>query len=445
MGLGKSGISVARALNSGGAEVWAWDDVEAQRREAKAEGLNIVNLYECDWQKLVTLVLSPGIPHQYPKPHAVAEKARQNGCEIICDVDLLARSVQGSYFIGVTGTNGKSTTTALLGHILSAAGKKVEIGGNYGIPALELEPLGSDGIYVLELSSYQLERIPSVLLDISVVLNISPDHLDRHGGMEGYVASKLSILDRSKADSVAIIGMDDQYCRRAVLDLMVSSMLSIRNIIPISAHKRVPGGVYVEQATLIDDFDNEGHPLLNFSEVQTLPGSHNWQNAAAAFAAARIVGLAPDQILKAIRKFSGLPHRQELVRTIGQVRYINDSKATNCEAASKALSCYETIHWIAGGQIKEGSIEVLNNQLVSVEHLYLIGESADKFLIEFEGNVETTYSKYLKIAVQQAHDNAQNDGRPAVVLLSPACASFDQFQNFEARGESFRIAVEQLV
>ena len=204
-------------------------------------------------------------------------------------------------------------------------------------------------------------------------------------------------------------------------------------------------GVYVDQELLIDDFDNESHPLLNFSEVQTLPGLHNWQNAAAAYAAARIVGVEENEILEGIKNFPGLPHRQELVRTIGQVRYINDSKATNCEAAAKALSCYETIHWIAGGQLKQGSLDVLKNQLGNVCHVYLIGESADIFLMEFEDTVDTTYSRDLTIAIQQAHNNAQIDDSPAVVLLSPACASFDQFKHFEGRGESFRRLVEELV
>ena len=445
MGLGKSGLSAVRSLNSSGAEVWAWDDAETQRNVAKAEGMKVVDLYKCDWQTLGTLVLSPGIPHQYPDPHAIATKARDSGCEIICDVDLLARSVHEAFYVGITGTNGKSTTTALLGHVLASAGKKVEIGGNYGIPALELEPLGSDGIYVLELSSYQLGRIPSVKLDIAVLLNISPDHLQRHGGMGGYVASKMSILDHITPGGVAIIGMDDSHCRGISLDLMASSAVSSRNIIPISAKHRVAGGVYVEGSNLIDDIDNERLPVLNLANLLTLPGLHNWQNVAAAFALARILEVSKEKITQAFHSFPGLPHRQELVRTIGEVRYINDSKATNCEAAAKALACYEAIHWIVGGRLKENNLAILKNQLASVQHVYLIGESENYFSAEFAGSVEITSSKDLKTAVLQAHENAQNHAHSSVVLLSPACASFDQFENFEARGEGFRVAVEQLL
>ncbi len=444
MGLGKTGISVARSLKSGGAEVWAWDDAESQRKGAEAAGVKIVNLYECNWQKPAALVLSPGIPDRNPQPHEIASKAREHGCEIICDIDLLARSIQNSFLIGITGTNGKSTTTALLGHILAAAGRRAEIGGNYGIPVLELEPLGSDGIYVLELSSYQLERIPSVSLNISILLNISPDHLERHGGMGGYISSKVSILEQTNSDGFVVVGMDDSHCRGIVLEMMAQSKNSSQKMIPISGKSRVPGGVYIEGSTLIDDTDYHPQPLIDLANIKALPGCHNWQNIAAAFSVARVVGITTPVILEAIINFPGLPHRQELVRKIGKVRYINDSKATNCEAAANALACYESIHWIAGGQLKRERVDILHAQLASVKHLYLIGESTSRLSAIFAGKVKTTTAKNLNMAVQQAHNNAQSDGQPAVVLLSPACASFDQFKNFEERGKCFKIAVEQL-
>ena len=442
MGLGKSGLSAARSLSAGGSEVWAWDDSVLRRNEA--EGLKLVDLYSCNWDNLKTLVLSPGIPDQHPIPHAIAAKARDHRCDIICDVDLLARSIVGPSFVGVTGTNGKSTTTALIGHILTEASRDVQIGGNFGVPALELEPLGDEGTYVLELSSYQLERIPSVKLNVTILLNISPDHLDRHGGFEGYLTAKKSIFDRTNTDGHAIIGMDDPNCRHISLDLMMKKVLSSRNIIPISANGRVAGGVYAEGSSLIDDIDNEQALVLDLAKVVTLPGPHNWQNIAAAFAAARVAGVMRENISDAIQGFSGLPHRQELVRTLGQVRYINDSKATNAEAAEKALACYENIHWIAGGQLKEGSIDNLKNHIGHVQHAYLIGEAAQRFTKELEGNVEFTRSKNLETAVEQAHQQAQKANCPAVVLFSPACASFDQFENFEDRGDGFRAAVEVL-
>jgi UDP-N-acetylmuramoylalanine--D-glutamate ligase len=255
----------------------------------------------------------------------------------------------------------------------------------------------------------------------------------------------MSILDHITPGGVAIIGMDDSHCRGISLDLMASSAVSSRNIVPISAKHRVAGGVYVEGSNLIDDIDNECLPVLNLANLLTLPGLHNWQNVAAAFALARILEVSKEKIIQAFHSFPGLPHRQELVRTIGDVRYINDSKATNCEAAAKALACYEAIHWIVGGRLKENNLAVLKNQLASVQHVYLIGESENYFSAEFAGSVEITSSKDLKTAVLQAHENAQNHAHPSVVLLSPACASFDQFENFEARGEGFRVAVGQLL
>jgi len=270
-------------LGRGGAHVWAWDDLESSRDAAQAEGISLVDLHSCDWNALNSLVLSPGIPDQYPEPHPIAQLAHDNDCEIICDVDLLARSNTQASYVGITGTNGKSTTTALIGHILKSAGRAVEVGGNFGIPVLELASLGADGSYVIELSSYQLERVPNISLDVAVLLNISSDHLDRHGGMDGYVAAKKSIFDHTGDGAGAVIGMEDGNCRGISLDLMLKGG---RQLVPISSAGRVAGGVYVEDGMLIDDSNNGQAGVLDLKTVGALPGRHNWQNAAAAYAAA---------------------------------------------------------------------------------------------------------------------------------------------------------------
>ena len=290
MGLGKSGLSTARALVRSGAKVAAWDDNPARRAEAAAAGVPIVDLNGCDWTQLTTLVLSPGIPHTHPQPHPVAAKARAARCEIVCDVDLLARAQRDAGYIGVTGTNGKSTTTVLIGHIMALAGRKVAVGGNLGVPALELEALSAGGSYVLEMSSYQLELVPSLTFDVAVLTNISTDHLDRHGGMDGYVAAKRHIFDRQAEPQSAIVGVDDAICR-TIHDAL--KRRADRHVIAISGDRRVPGGIYVDRGWLTDDADGQATPTLDLNRVATLPGRHNWQNAAAAYAATKMVGVAP--------------------------------------------------------------------------------------------------------------------------------------------------------
>lgn len=445
MGLGKSGISAVRALTAGGADVWAWDDGALTRQAAEAEDIALTDLNDADWQGIDTLVLSPGIADRHPAPHPIADKARAQGCDIICDVDLLARTIDQAAYVGITGTNGKSTTSALIGHILKQSGRIVEVGGNFGVPALDLQPLNDDGTYVLELSSYQLERIPSVALDVAILLNISPDHLDRHGGMEGYVAAKKIIFERAKDDGRAIIGMEDSHCRGISLELMMSGEFQNgKNIIPISASGRVAGGVYVDEAILIDDTEYGQSAVLDLSAVASLPGRHNWQNAAAAFAAARAAGVAVPEIAGAIETFAGLAHRQEVIRIIDRVSFVNDSKATNSQAAAKALACYGNIHWIAGGQFKEDSLDLVTEALPGVRTAYLIGEAQDRFKDELNGKTDVRLCGDLDQAVKDASTAAAESGEPSVVLLSPACASFDQFDNFEARGERFRELVGAL-
>lgn len=445
LGLGKSGLSAARALHACGADVRAWDDDPARRQTAQSDGMSVVDLATADLKNVPTLLLSPGIPHTFPAPHPAVTHAREAGCEIICDVELLARSERDAAYIGVTGTNGKSTTTALIGHILNALGKRAVIGGNIGEPALTLAPLGADGIYVLELSSYQLELLNSARFDVAILLNISPDHLDRHGGMEGYAAAKRRIFDGQTATSIAIVGVDDS-ASRAICDELSALQ---QKVIAVSVEHPVAGGVYVADNWLIDNRNGDARRVMNLSQVETLPGPHNAQNAAVAYTAVSTMvaddPMIDDAVLvSAISTFPGLAHRQELVATIDGCRFINDSKATNADATARALACNDNILWIAGGRAKAGGIETLTPYFDRIRHAFLIGEAADDFANTLNRNVPYSRSGTLAAAVADAAAMAQTEPEPGVVLLSPACASFDQFPNFETRGDAFRTAVLNL-
>ena len=442
MGLGKSGMATAEALGKSGAEVWAWDDNAERRAEAERAGIPLIDLHKQAFKKATTLVLSPGIPHLHPRPHPVAARARAAGLEIICDVELLGRSQRAAAYVGITGTNGKSTTTALIGHVLSLAGRQVQVGGNLGTPVLGLEPLEEGGIYVLEMSSYQLELTLSITFDVGVLTNISPDHLDRHGGMAGYVAAKRRIFRRQTAPRTAVVGVDDAAAR-GICDELLKAREQI--VVPISAERRAEHGVYVLEGRLIDDSGGTATEVADLTAIPTLPGRHNWQNAAAAYAAAKPMGVHPVAIAACLRSFPGLAHRQELVAVIDGVRYVNDSKATNADAVEKALVCYDRIYWIAGGRPKEGGIEPLRPHFQRIAHAYLIGEAAAAFAETLEGAVAYTLAGTLERAVAAASRAARREpGRGAVVLLSPACASWDQFADFEARGVAFRTLVDAL-
>jgi len=435
MGLGKSGLATARALKHSGADVIAWDDQAVRREAAAKEGIRIADLVKEAWEGIAFLVLSPGIPHSFPAPHPVAKRARDAGCPILGDIELLARASSKARYVGITGTNGKSTTTSLIGHILTQTGRHAAVGGNLGTPALEFEPMSEDGFYVIEMSSYQLELTSPIPFDVAILLNISPDHLDRHGGMPGYIAAKKRIFDDQRTGQFAVIGMDDETCR-SIFDMLCAARR--QRVLPISGDHRVPGGVYAVDRFLYDDTEGKNAPIISLDEIRTLPGTHNAQNASAAYAATRMAGLLPNEIRDAMRSFPGLAHRQELAAEIDGVLYINDSKATNAEAAARALSSYENIYWIAGGLAKEGGLAAAKPLLGRVRHVFLIGEAAEQFKSELSGLVATTISGTLENALAAAHEKAQRDRRPGtVVLLSPACASFDQFANFEERGRVF--------
>ena len=440
LGLGKSGLAAARALHAAGAEVWAWDDSEDQRAAARAAEIPLVDLNRANWQEITSLILSPGIPHSFPEPHPLAAAARQHKVEIIGDIELLARAQRNARYLGITGTNGKSTTTALVGHILELAGRAVAVGGNLGTPALTLEPLDLEGIYVLEMSSYQLELTLSITFDVAVLLNVSPDHLERHGGFEGYVKAKRAIFHRQTKPRSAVIGIDDETCAAIFGELKAADEQAA---IPISGQRIVPGGVYVENGVLIDDLDGQRVPALDLRGIASLPGVHNRQNAAAAYAACRAVGVEAPVIAACLRSFPGLPHRQEIVAVIDGITYINDSKATNADAAAMALACYDRIVWIAGGQAKEGGLAGLERFYGRIAHAFLIGEAAGDFAAVLQPHMPVTLSGRLDEAVPAAaKEAARHPG--AVVLLSPACASFDQYRNFEIRGDAFREIVHGL-
>jgi UDP-N-acetylmuramoylalanine--D-glutamate ligase len=426
MGLGKSGTATARALLASGATVWVWDDSAAARDGAVADGLTVVDLASADLTglelpKIELIVWSPGIAHTFPQVHPVAARARAAGIAIVCDVDLLARARPRAKFLGITGTNGKSTTTTLLAHVLTAAGRKVAAGGNLGTAALAMDDLGDDGRYVLELSSYQLELVPSLRLDAGVLLNITPDHLGRHGGMAGYVAAKSILFDRIAESGTAIIGIDDPHCLGMAQDGRTQ----------ISAQCALAHGISAPEGVLLDD----GTPVCDLTAIASLPGRHNWQNACAVYAMARADGIDAATIAAALATYPGLAHRQQLVAEINGVRYVNDSKATNADAAEKALVCYDRIYWIIGGQAKEGGIAPLAPHFPRIAHAFLIGEAANAFAATLDGHVTYTQCGTLDAAIAAAAAMAEPG---TVVLLSPACASWDQFKSFEHRGDVFR-------
>jgi UDP-N-acetylmuramoylalanine--D-glutamate ligase len=442
LGLGRTGRSACRALAEGGARVWAWDDEAPRREDAAGCGLHIVDLDICNWRRVDRLVLSPGIPLRHPRPHKVVQAARRAGVAITGDIELLVENQPARAIVGITGTNGKSTTTALVAELLRAGGRGVQLGGNIGLPVLDLLPKPVDDIYVLELSSYQLELTEHLACSVAVILNLSPDHLERHGGMAGYARAKRRILRNQRARDWAVIGVDDDHGR----DLLASLRAHRRRVLPISGQAAADAAVYVDGGVLHDAIG--GHPgeaVADLRAIECLPGAHNWQNAAAAYAVARVHGVAASAALEGMRRFRGLPHRMELAGTLGSVRFVNDSKATNPEAAARSLACYRAVYWIAGGRAKAGGFAPLAPVLGHVRRAYLIGEAEAQLAACLDGRVAFARCGDLASALRQAAADARRDGvAEAVVLLAPACASFDQFANFEARGDAFKALVAGL-
>jgi len=446
-GLARTGLAAARALVAGGAQVVLWDEKPTARKAAEEAGLPVEDLAAADWSRFAALMLSPGVPLTHPAPHWTVEKARDAGVEILGDIELFARTVNAApdhkrpKIVAVTGTNGKSTTTALIGHICAQAGRDVRIGGNIGFGVLGLDDMHGGAVYVLELSSYQLDLTSSLHPDVAIILNVSPDHLDRHGGMEGYVAAKRRILLNQGKGDTAVIGVDDPWGARICTEITAANR---RTIVPISASKAMGRGVYALDGLLYDATGERAVEAADLKRARSLPGRHNWQNAAAAYAAAKGVGIAADEAAEHLMTFPGLAHRMETVGTIGKVRFVNDSKATNTDAARQAMSSYPTFYWIAGGQPKTGGIDALADLFGRVEKAYLIGEAVEAFAETLKGKAAVVQAGTMGVAVAQAFADAQASGHDAIVLLSPACASFDQFADFEARGEAFRAAVQGL-
>lgn len=430
VGLGMNGRAAAGALLAMGADVTAWDDSEVAR--AAAPGIELRDLRESALD-FDAIVLSPGIPHRLPRPHPIAARAIAAQIPIVADVELLYQAVRrsgsGARFVGITGTNGKSTTTALLAHILQRAGRNAVAGANLGPAALSLPLLPDDGVYVLEMSSYMLERLATVRFDAAAMLNLSADHIDRHGDMAGYALAKRAIFDRQTDRDLAIIGVDDAESRA------MAAWLGTRpaTLVQISGGSAAAAQVFYRDGELCD----ASGPILRMADAIALPGAHNAQNAAAALAMASFLGLDRQQIASGIASYPGLPHRQQRIVTIDGITFVNDSKATNADAAERALICYDRLIWIAGGMAKEGGIVPLVPHFPRIARAMLIGRDAPAFAATLtEHGVPFDMVETLDAAVPVAFAAAQREHVP-VVLLSPATASWDQFRSYEHRGERF--------
>ncbi len=443
LGLARSGSAAVRALTASSANVIAWDDNEDRRNENAGAGVLLSNLSKCHFDNIDALVLSPGVPFTHPTPHPAVRNAQAAGVKVIGDVELFAMSQPTAKVVGVTGTNGKSTTTALIGYLLAAAGRPVEVGGNIGRPVLDCARLDAQGTYVVELSSYQIDLAPSLVCDVAVLINVSSDHLDRHGDMAGYVAVKRRIFNGQTGAKAAVVGVDDDHCRATYQWLKDQGHA---NVVPIAVGRALEEGVFVQGGVLNDRIAGDAG-TVDLAGIKALRGAHNWQNVAAAYAAVRSIGLSRDDIARALPGFPGLPHRMESVAVINGVEYINDSKATNADAAARALETFDDIYWIAGGRSKQGGYAALEPYLPRVRRAYLIGEAAPSMAAAFGDQTDVVQTKTLERAVAAAsRDTALSgsDGRRPVILLSPACASFDQFDDYEARGEAFRTLVSSL-
>jgi UDP-N-acetylmuramoylalanine--D-glutamate ligase len=437
-GLARSGISCALAMVAGGAEVFAWDDSEPSVEKARSEGVPIINLHTIDFKRLDSLILSPGVPLTHPVPHWSVVKARQAGVEIIGDTEAFAREVQGTgaKIVAITGTNGKSTTTALIGHVLKSSGLDVDVGGNIGLAVFNLRKPEMGRIYVLELSSFQIDLMPGLAPDVGILTNITPDHLDRHGTLENYAAVKGRMFANMTKGDVALIGVDDAFSAPLMRKVGVGAAKQ-----GVSVTHDLRDGFTAADGVLRLKLQGVVLEELDLRQMPALKGKHNWQNACMAYGAARALGISIERIEAAMNDFPGLAHRMQQIAVVNGVPYINDSKATNADAAEKALASFENIYWIAGGIAKAGGIEPLQSYFPKIARAYLIGAAAQDFAKILDGKVDYVIAETMDRAVQLAAHDAKQNG---VVLLSPACASFDQYKNFEIRGDAFVAAVQNL-
>ncbi|ARM89185.1 UDP-N-acetylmuramoylalanine--D-glutamate ligase [Rhizobium sp. CIAT894] len=434
-GLGGSGFATARALIAGGADVTAWDDNPDSVAKAAAEGIRTEDLHTIDWSQQALFVLSPGVPLTHPKPHWTVDLARAAGVDIVGDVELFVRERRAHApdcpFIAITGTNGKSTTTALIAHILKSAGYDTQLGGNIGTAVLTLDPPKAERYYVVECSSYQIDLAPTLDPSAGILLNLTPDHLDRHGTMQHYADVKERLVAGS---DTAIVGIDDSHSA-LIADRVERAGVKV---VRISRRNVVASGIYAEGSKLVQAGGGAMLPFADLDGIQTLRGSHNAQNAAAAVAACLAVGVSADDIRAGLASFPGLKHRMQPVGKRGRVVFVNDSKATNADAAAPALSSYDRIYWIAGGLPKSGGITTLAPYFPHIAKAYLIGEAAAEFAATLGEAVPYEISGTLERAVAHAAADAERDeSGSSAVMLSPACASFDQYKNFEVRGDAF--------
>jgi len=444
-GLGGSGMISASALLAGGADVIAFDDNAPSVAKANASGIPTEDLRTVDWSRIAALVLAPGVPLTHPAPHWVVQRAQEAGVEIIGDIELFcrarARHAPGAPFVAITGTNGKSTTTALIGHLAASAGMDAQIGGNIGTAILSLEPPGAGRVHVIECSSYQIDLAPSLDPSVGILINLSEDHLDRHGTMAHYASVKERLVAGVPRGGTAIVGVDDEWCS-AIAERLASSG---KTLVRISVRRQLPDGMYAAGPKIMRADVSGARAIADLSGIGSLRGVHNAQNAACAAAAALALGLDLPAIQAGLRSFPGLAHRMEQLGRRGKILLVNDSKATNADSAAQALACFSDIFWIAGGKPKTGGIESLRHFFPRIRKAYLIGEAAEEFAATLGDavphEIDGTLDKALTAAVRDA--GASPAAEP-VVLLSPACASFDQYRNFEVRGDAFREMVRGL-
>ena len=447
LGLGRSGRATIAALVAGGANVLAWDDSQPARAQAEAEGITLRNFSrDGALDGVAALIVSPGIPHLYPAPNPAIAQALLAGVPVDNDIGLFFRSFGSDDFaafdsppkvIAVTGSNGKSTTSALLHHILLECGRPSQLAGNIGTGVLSITPPQDGEVIVLELSSYQTELTRALTPDIAVFTNLTPDHLERHGGQGGYFAAKRRLFAEGCPDR-AIIGVDE--VEGQFLANQLSEGLHDDRLISISANRKLAGegwSVFARKGFLSEYRKGRQMASVDLRAVSGLPGTHNHQNACAAYAAARSLGIGPRQIEAALHSYPGLPHRSQLVAEENGIRFINDSKATNVDSAAKALQAFDRIRWICGGLQKEGGLDALHPHLGRVVKAYVIGREAADFARLLPG-IDAEICTTMAVAVARAAAEAQSG---EVVLLAPASASFDQYDNFEERGADFVAAV----
>src|SRR3954451_14155053 len=438
-GLGGSGLASCHALKAGGAEVIAGDDSAENVAKAAQAGFITADLRNVSWANFAALVLAPGVPLTHPVPHWSVLKAREAAIEVIGDIELFCRErrrhAPNAPFVAITGTNGKSTTTALIAHLTKVAGYDTQMGGNIGTAILSLEPPRTGRVHVIEMSSYQIDLTPSLDPSVGILLNVSEDHIDRHGTLEHYAEVKERLVAGVQKQGTAIVSVDDDWSRDSADRIAQAGQRVVR----VSVKGALADGIYVERETIWRAAGGVRSEVARIGGIGSLRGLHNAQNAACASACALALGLSIETLQNGLRSFPGLAHRMEQVGRRNDVLFVNDSKGTNADAAAHALSSFADIFWIAGGKPKLGGITGLTEYFPRIRKAYLIGEAAEEFARTLDGSVPHEISETLEVAVANAARDAEASRlSDAVVLLSPACASFDQYRNFEIRGERFR-------